>query len=197
MVTKSMSFKPVLLRTLAAALVLATAGCQAAPATPVDKEAERYAVYSAVLADVGGLPVVNDRVGGVSWKDSDYDRVHDRFEQVDRAIWDNLRTANGHAESLQKRFDPALGDVPLASSSDLGILFSKSKPAQAWEIFHQKYPGKCLLGVSNVGFSEPMDRALLYVSGACDEKSGGGHIIYLVKQRGKWTVQGKVTLWGS
>ena len=197
MVTDNMSSRPVLLRTFTLAFVLIMAACQAAPATPEDKETEKYAVYSAVIADVGGLPVVSDRVGGVSWKDSDYDRVHGAVEQVDRAIWDNLRMANNHTETLQKRFDPALGDVPLANWADLGVVFSKSKPTQAWEIFHQKYPGKCLLGVSNVGFSEQLDRAILYASGACDEKSGGGHIVYLVKQRGKWTVQGKVTLWGS
>jgi len=154
-------------------------------------------VYSAVIADVGGLPVVSDRIGGVSWKDSDYDRVHDGIEQVDRAIWDNLRTANDHTESLQKRFDPALGDVLLANWADLGILFSKNKPDQAWEIFHQKYPDKCLLSVSNVGFSDPMDKAILYASFVCDEKSASGKIFYLDKQRGKWAVQGKVSLWGQ
>jgi hypothetical protein len=192
-----MSFKPVLLRMLAAALVLATAACQTAPATPANKETEKYAVYSAVIADVGGLPVVNDRAGGLSWRDSDYDRVHDQIKEVDRPIWDNLGTVNDHVELLQKRFDPALGDVPLANSSDLGILFSKNKPAQAWEIFHQKYPGKCLLGVSNVGFSDKLDGAILYTSYVCDEKSGGGKIVYLAKRGSKWAVQEKVTLWGS
>jgi hypothetical protein len=112
-------------------------------------------------------------------------------------LWDNLRAVNLQAETLQKRFDPALGDVPLANSADLGTVFSKNKASQAWEIFHQRYPGKCVLGVSNVAFSDPMDRAILYASGACDEKTGGGHIVYLVKQRGKWAVQGKVPLWGS
>jgi len=197
MVTDHMSSKPVLLRTLALAFVLTTAACQAAPATPVDKETEKYAVYSAVIADVGGLPVVSDRIGGVSWKDSDYDRVHDGIEQVDRVLWDNLRTVNLHADTLQEHFDPTLGDVPLANSADLGVLFSKNKPAQAWEMFRQQYPGKCLLGVSNVAFDERVDRAILYASGACDEKSGGGRIVYLVKERGKWTVQGKMTLWGE
>jgi hypothetical protein len=192
-----MSCKPGLLRTLALAFVVITAACQPAPATPADKETERYAVYSAVIADMGGLPVISDRIGGVSWKDSDYDRVHDGIEQVDRAIWDNLRTVNEHAELLQKRFDPELGDVPLANSTDLGILFSKNKPAEAWAVFHQKYPDKCVVGVSNVGFSDSMDKAILYASSACDEKSGSGQIVYLVRQRGKWTVQGKVTLWGS
>lgn len=192
-----MSSRPVLLRTLALAFMVLVAACQPAPATPVDKEVEKYAVYSAVIADVGGLPVVNDRAGGVAWVDSDYDRVRDQVPEVDRVLWDNLRTANLHAETLQKRFDPALGDVPVASWADLGTVFSKNKASQAWEIFHQEYPGKCLLGVSNVAFSDPMDRAILYASGACDENSGGGYIVYLVKQRGKWTVQGKVPLWGS
>jgi hypothetical protein len=177
--------------------MLAAAACQAAPAMPPDKETAKYAVYSAVIADVGGLPVVNDRVGGVSWKDSDYDRVHDQVPQVERAIWDDLRTVNGHAETLQKRFDPALGDVPVANWADLGVVFSKSKPAQAWEIFHQKYPGKCVLNVSNVGFNDQLDKAVLYTSYVCDEKSGGGKIVYLVRHGGKWAVEGKATLWGS
>jgi hypothetical protein len=197
MVTDSMSYQPAFLRTLALAFVLITAACQPAPATPADKDTERYAVYSAVIADGGGLPVVSDRVGAVSWNDSDYDRVHDGIEQVDRVLWDNLRTANDHTELLQKRFDPALGDVPLASWADLGVVFSKNKPAEAWEIFHQKFPGKCLLNVSNVGFNDAMDRAVLYTSFVCDEKSGGGKIIYLARERGKWTVQGKATLWGQ
>jgi hypothetical protein len=178
-------------------LMFLAAGCQAAPATPADRETEKYAVYSAILADVGGLPVINDRAGGVSWKDSDYDRVHDQVQQVDRAIWDELGAANAHAETLKDRFDPALGDVPVANWADLGVVFSKNKPAQAWEIFHQKYPGKCLLGLSNVGFNDQTDKALVYVSGACDEKSGGGRIVYLTRQRGKWAVQGKATIWGQ
>jgi hypothetical protein len=197
MVTDPMLRKSVLLRTLALAFVLITAACQPAPATPADKETERYAVYSAVIADLGGLPIVNDRIGGLSWKASDYDRVHDGIEQVDRPIWDDLRTANDHTELLQGRFDPALGDVQLANSIDLGILFSKNKPAEAWEIFHQKYPDKCLLNVSNIGFSDALDKAILYTSHVCDEQSGSGKILYLVRKNGKWTVQGKATLWGS
>jgi hypothetical protein len=193
----NMSLKPLFLRALVPAFVLLAAACQAAPATPADRESERYAVYSTILADVGGLPVLNDRVGGLSWKDSDYDRVHDGIEQVDPIIWDNLRTANDHTEVLQKRFDPALGDVSLANSAELGILFSKNKPAQAWEFFHQNYPGKCLLSVSNVGFSDALDKAILYTSYVCDEKSGSGKIVYLVRDHGKWAVQDKVTLWGS
>jgi hypothetical protein len=192
-----MSFKPVSLRILAAVLVLAATACQAAPATPADKETEKYAVYSAVIADAGGLPAVGDRVGGLSWKDSDYDRVHDQVDAIDRILWDTLRTANDHPEFLEDRFDSGLGDVPLANWADLGVVFSKSKPAQAWEIFHQKYPGKCLLNVSNVAFNERVDRAILYTSHVCDEKSGGGKIVYLARQGGKWTVRGKATLWGK
>jgi hypothetical protein len=197
MVTDSMSYKPVYLRMLALAFVLIMAACQPAPATPADKETERYAVYSAVIADVGGLPVLNDRIGGLSWKDSDYDRVHDGIEQVDPLLWANLRTANDHTELLEGRFDPALGGVSLANSVDLGILFSKNKPAEAWDIFHQKYPDKCLLNVSNIGFSDALDKAILYTSQVCDEKSGSGMILYLVRKNGKWTVQGKATLWGQ
>ena len=192
-----MSRKPVLLRAFVVAFVLITAACQPAPATPADRDAERYAVYSAVIADVGGLPVLNDRIGGLSWNDSDYDRVHDGIEQVDPLIWDNLRTVNDHTELLQERFDPALGDVLLANSIDLGILFSKNKPAEAWEIFHQKYPDKCLLNVSNIGFSDALDKAILYTSHACDEKPGSGKILYLVRKNGEWTVRGKATLWGQ
>jgi hypothetical protein len=192
-----MSCKSVLLRTLSMAFVLFAAACQPVPSTPGDKETERYAVYSAVIADVGGLPVLSDRIGGLSWKDSDYDQVHDGIEQVDPLIWDSLRTANDHTEVLQQRFDPALGEVSLANSADLGILFSKNKPVEAWEIFHEKYPDKCLLNVSNVGFSDALDEAILYASHVCDEKSGGGKIIYLVRDRGTWTVQGKTNLWGS
>jgi hypothetical protein len=192
-----MSFKPILLRILAAAFVLAAAACQAAPATPANEETEKYAVYSAVIADIGGLPVVSDRVGGVSWKDSDYDRIHEQVNAIDRVLWDNLRQANDHTEFLQKQFDSELGEVPLANWADLGVVFSKSKPAQAWEIFHQKHPGKCLLNVSNVAFNDRVDRAILYTSYVCDEKSGGGKIVYLVRQGSKWTVQGMATLWGS
>jgi hypothetical protein len=192
-----MSFKSFLLCMLAAAFAWAAAACQAAPATPADKETEKYAVYSAVIADVGGLPVVNDRVGGLSWKDSDYDRVHDQAQQVDRVLWDNLRAANDHSEILQKRFDPALGEVPLASWADLGLVFSKNTPKDAWQIFHQKYPGKCVLGFSNVGFNDQVDKALVYASQACGENGGGGRIVYLARQRGKWAVQGETVLWGQ
>jgi hypothetical protein len=197
MVTDSMSYERVLLRTLALVFVLFAASCQPAPATPADKETERYAVYSAVIADVGGLPVLNDRIGGLSWKDSDYDRVHDGIEQVDPLIWDDLRTANDHTELLQTRFDPAIGEVSLANWADLGIVFSKNKPVEAWEIFHQKYPDKCLLNVSNIGFSDALDKAILYVSHVCDEKSGSGKILYLARQGGKWAVKDKVVLWGQ
>jgi hypothetical protein len=192
-----MPLKPFLLRTLVPAFVLLAAACQAAPATPSDRETERYAVYSAVIADVGGLPVVSDRVGGLSWKDSDYDQIHAGIEQVDRLIWADLRKANDHTEVLQKRFDPALGEVPLANSVDLGILFSKNKPVEAWEIFHQKYPDKCLLNVSNVAFSDALDKAILYASHVCDEKSGSGKIIYLTRKGGKWSVQDEVALWSE
>jgi hypothetical protein len=196
-VNEDMSLKSVLLRALALALMLGAAACQTAPATSADKETERYAVYSAVIAELGDLPVLSDRVGGLSWEDSDYAGVHEGIEQVDPLIWDNLRTANDHTEVLQQRFDPALGEVSLANSADLGILFSKNKPAAAWEIFHHKYPGKCLLNVSNVGFSDALDKAILYTSHVCDEKSGGGKIIYLVRERGKWAVKDKVALWGQ
>jgi hypothetical protein len=196
MVTETMSLKQVLAPALGLLFVLIAAACQPAPAAPADRETERYAVYSAVIDDVGGLPVLNDRAGGRSWRDSDYERVHDEIDAVDQALWDDLGQVNDHAELLEQRFDAGLGEVLLAHSADLGVLFSKNKPADAWEIFHQKFPGKCLLGVSNVGFNDQMDKAILYASGSCDETSGSGRIVYLAKQRGKWSVQGKVTLWG-
>jgi hypothetical protein len=54
-----------------------------------------------------------------------------------------------------------------------------------------------LLSVSNVGFSDALDKAILYTSFACDGKSGSGKIVYLVRDRGKWAVQDKVALWGQ
>ena len=198
-VRETMSLRSALLRAFGLSLiVLVAAGCQGnlPAATPADKGTETYAVYSAVIADVGGLPVVSDRAGGRSWKDSDYDRVHAQFSEMDRFIWDDLNAANDHAEQLQNRFDSDLGQVTLANWADLGILFSKNKPEAAWEIFHEKYPDKCLLGLSSVGFSERVDEALVYASRSCDAGSGGGNIVYLAKERGKWTVKGKVTLWG-
>ncbi len=192
-----MSRNAVVFHVLAVVLILSVAACQGAPVTPADKETEKYAVYSAVITDVGGLPVVGDRIGGLSWKDSDYDRVHQQVQAVDRPIWDNLRQANLQPDVLKNQFDSALGQVSLASWADLGVVFGKNPPAQAWQIFHSKYPNKCLLNVSNVGFNDQVDRALLYTSYVCDEKSGGGKIVYLTRQGGKWAVQGKVTLWGS
>jgi hypothetical protein len=197
-VTENMSRKPGLLLILAVVLMASAAtACQSAPATPVNTDTERYAVYSAVIADLGSLPVVGDRVGGLSWKDSDYDRVHAAVGGIDRPIWDNLREANLQPGILQNHFDPGLGEVPLVSWADLGIIFSKNQPVVAWEIFHQKYPGKCLLNVSNVGFNDQVDKAILYTSYVCDEKSGGGKIVYLTRQGHAWIVRDKATLWGA
>ncbi len=194
-----MSQHKALLWALGMAFILtAMPACQGTVPTsaPPDKDTETYAVYSVLIADVGGLPVVSNRAGGVSWRDSDYDRVHDEIAEVDRPMWDDLTAANDHAEQLQGRFDPGLGGVVLANWADLGVLFSKNKPEEAWAIFLQKYPGKCLLSLSNVGFSDGLDEALVYVSRTCDATTGSGKFYYLAKERGKWVVRGAVILWG-
>jgi hypothetical protein len=67
-----------------------------------------------------------------------------------------------------------------------------------WEEFHQKYPGGAILAIiSRPGINREHNRALLYMGESCGPVCGGGTLLLLGKQDGKWKIINTATVWMS
>jgi hypothetical protein len=67
-----------------------------------------------------------------------------------------------------------------------------------WEAFHQQYPGTAILAaVSRPGISRERNRALLYLGESCGPTCGGGTLLLLGKEDGKWKIINTATVWMS
>jgi len=69
---------------------------------------------------------------------------------------------------------------------------------EGWEAFHQKYQGAVMLAsMSRPGINREDNRALLYVGVSCGPTCGGGTLILLSKEDGRWKIAQTATTWLS
>jgi len=70
-------------------------------------------------------------------------------------------------------------------------------PHGDWTPFLAKYPWNGLVSLSNVGFNNKMDLALVYTGSQSGGKSGAGFFVVLVKKGANWVIRNKGNVWVS
>ena len=78
------------------------------------------------------------------------------------------------------------------STEEVKELFRRQ---DGWGLFHEKYataPG--IIGFSLPGFNGEHDRAVLYMQISCGQLCGGASLVSFSKDKGRWKVDGTVTV---
>lgn len=91
---------------------------------------------------------------------------------------------------------PSAHPYTFISDKDVEALFKPGSPG--WEEFYRKFPNTGgFWSFSSPGYNQQHTEALLYVSHACGDLCGTGHLYLLRKEDGKWIVKNRLMLWIS
>jgi len=174
---------------------------------PCELNPEDYAVYSAILDDLGrpedpeeewrgrAEMVLADRTvyysgAGGAWgfrsnsKQAPLPQTVTNFEARVKSVC-----------TVQPLFTSKLSPR-IVSSVEISDFFKKK--GDGWEGFYRKYPKSSgYWAFSPVGYSNDSLEALVYVDHSCGYLCGTGHLVLLEKENGAWIVKNRVMLWIS
>jgi hypothetical protein len=175
----------------------------ATPLPPYAREAEEYAVYSAIIqtryidTQQPALIVISDQT------DLDYftGELSEHLNFVRQGLPDladeiaaDFEIQNKQPRPLKPLFTISVNYV-FISPQEIRTTFKKQ---DGWDIFYAKYPNaQGFMHLSGVGFNSQMDMALVYVDNMRYALAGEGHYVLLKKVNGQWTVQGQTMVWIS
>ncbi len=174
-----------------------------APTPQYSREAEEYAVYSAIIQtryiDIQkpALIVITDQTG------LDYfsGELGEHLKFIGQGLPDLTDEVSADFEVQNKQPQPL---KPLFTISVKYVFISRQeiqttfKRQDGWDIFYDKYPNsQGHMHLSGVGFNPQMDMALVYVGNMRYTLAGEGNYVLLNKVDGQWTVQGQTMVWIS
>ncbi|HYJ47199.1 MAG TPA: hypothetical protein VEV81_11360 [Pyrinomonadaceae bacterium] len=180
-----------------------------------DPEAEKYAVYSALIKDMyvdGRTKLLVIEGAGDCPSPSPADKVSDKdlkkmrdemegyafkqFPELKLETIDDFHARTKECVSLNSRFEIPIEYV-IVSYKEINSLFSK-QGLDGWDRFYERYPvSSGIIGFSNVGFNRAMNQALVSTSRSCGGLCGAGYFVLLKKEQGVWKVQSKQMTWVS
>lgn len=181
------------------------------PAAESRPDAEKYAVYSALLKDMyvnDGIKLLVIGTADHCPKTPDEKAPDADAEQMasdlgnglpglERATVEDFVARSNRCEPLGRRFELPV-DYVLVTRKELDRLFGRGDVGGGWERFYKKYPGSAgIISLSNVGFNAAMDQALVAPSKGCGGLCGAGYYVLLAKRDGVWRVQSKSMTWVS
>lgn len=129
----------------------------------------------------------------------DLDKVFLRFQKeipnVEKEVFDDLKTKNKQAEQLGAALDIPI-KYTIVSKEDLKKSIGEGDPASMWTRFYKAYPNSSgLVSVSRVGFNRNMSQSLVYLERSCGPHCADGRIVFLTKEPVGWVVQKIHILW--
>lgn len=178
----------------------------------VAEESDEYAVFSAVIDErysgTGKLVVIRDYAGGcnaVGYELEDESQTQDLPADLYREYRVKNRECMNLASHLDLSIPKAHADfsMPYTFISDeemkaLELKNSMTWPHAFWPNFYKKYKKSIgIISFSRVAFDVERNRALVFVSYACDFTCGNGYFVLLGKEQGRWRVQKTVGVWIS
>jgi len=170
------------------------------------KEAEEYAVYSAIIRNryFGLTIVIKDHTSAGLIKDLGYlDESNEEFNWygkkfmgIETETITNFISNNERSYPLKKLFKFWVW-YTLISDKELDEIFEDSVGG-GWNKFYILYPfSHGFLEFSRPGFNQEMNEALVYAGNQSAGLSGAGYIIYLKKENGTWKIKNEVMVWIS
>jgi hypothetical protein len=160
-----------------------------------------YAIFGAVLNKLYGSTKIERMVlldltvtlpSNISSPSPLPNKVLSFFGEVPHDAQQDFRERN----SSRSKVDAGKIRVPFIcrslSSEEVRELFRRQ---DGWGLFHEKYataPG--IIGFSLPGFNGEHDRAVLYMQISCGQLCGGASLVSFSKDKGRWKVDGTVTV---
>lgn len=160
---------------------------------------EDYAVYSAVLRDHVERRTPEDNgdliIYEVTRSAEDYIppmwEVRAPFKQVSDETVAHFNSREKNHCHLRSQLDRAI-PYRIVSTEDLEKIFRRGD----WPAFSREYPKSFgFWRLSPVGYNTRGTEALVVVEHNCGGLCGGGELILLKKDDGRWIVKDRVTLW--
>lgn len=174
-----------------------------APTPQYSREAEEYAVYSAIIqtryidTQKPALIVIRDQT------ELDYfsGELGEHLKSIRQDLPDltdevsaDFEAQNRQPQSLKPLFTISVKYV-FISGQEIQTTFKRQ---DGWDIFYAKYPdSQGHMHLSGVGFNPQMDMALVYVGNMRYALAGEGYYVLLKKVNGQWTVQSQTMVWES
>jgi hypothetical protein len=114
---------------------------------------------------------------------------------VDQKTADSFRARN--EATLPVRPDMELGSgYVLLSQDEMSQIFSPNR--DGWQVFYGQYPdAPGITTLSQAGFNNTFDQALVYVGTISHYLAGAGYYVLLKKVNGAWIVDQQVMTWVS
>jgi hypothetical protein len=182
-----------MLLTFAVSLVGVALKPKAKPVSPEVREAEEYAVYSALMS---GYPC-NDRKTLLIQSSTESIHIADEASFIkedlppgtSRETFDNFKSVNDQTHELGYRL----------ALKDRYLLISKEERIRSFETtenrraFEQRYPTQNIILFSRVGFNRARDEALVNSWGFCGGDCGGGGYYLFKKENGVWKLKQEKT----
>jgi len=167
------------------------------------REAEEYAVYSAIIqtryidTQKPALIVITEQTG------LDYfsGELGEHLESIRQGLPDltdevcaDFEAQNKQPQPLKSLFTISVKYV-FISQQEIQTTFKKQ---DGWDIFYDKYPNaQGFMHLSGIGFNSQMDMALVYVGNMHYALAGEGYYVLLNKVNGQWIVQDQTMVWQS
>ncbi len=195
-------FKKLLIVSFAAVLAACASNPSPAP-TPSSGQIdlEQQAVYAVLLHSLYSSSsfVIMDTTAtspsGVGDTASILDNILQNMHGVDADTADSFRVRNGASYPVGPRMDLGTPYV-LLTRDQMTQLFNQNQ--DGWQLFYEQYPGAPgITTISQVGFNNTFDQALVYVGTMSHWLAGAGYFVLLDKVNGAWVVNQKVMSWIS
>jgi hypothetical protein len=170
------------------------------PSSPdIDLEAEEYAVYSAVIAQMVGEPdqlvlreYTNlDNLGEDPSSIIEY--ISESIPNIDENLIRDFVDVNNGRDKLRDHFD-LTSEIVFVDQEEYLQIFSEG----SWDAFYERYPdSNGVVVLSRIAFDRDFQHALVYVGHSFDFLGGAGQYVYLSKVDGSWMVEETVLAWIS
>jgi hypothetical protein len=186
------------------ALILSACTGKPSPApTPSSDsiDVEQQAVYAALLHNLylSSSFVIMDTTatspGGVEETPSSLDYIMQNMHGVASETKDSFLGRNAAAHPVSPRMDLGSAYV-LLTQEEKSKIFSQNQ--DGWQIFYEQFPeAPGITTLSQVGFNNTFDQALVYVGTMSHWLAGAGYYVLLNKVNGAWVVDQQVMSWIS
>ena len=186
---------------LIAVVAISFDGLAQGPAQSQVCKDDDYAIFGAVLNKLYGSAKIERMVlldltvtlpSNISSPSPLPNKVLSFFGEVPHDAQQDFRERN----SSRSKVDAGKIRVPFIclslSSEEVREVFRRQ---DGWGLFHEKYataPG--IIGFSLPGFNGEHDRAVLYMQISCGQLCGGASLVSFSKDKGRWKVDGTVTV---
>ncbi|HZS27208.1 MAG TPA: hypothetical protein VFB76_08245 [Candidatus Angelobacter sp.] len=170
---------------------------------------EDYAVFTGILKELGGphpqadLKKIEILVVDITTKAVKDERETNGWNYPSKS--NPAPAAETRVDFMEKSKDMCplkenWGDPKLykpVSSKEVSAYFDAAgKKHDGWHDFHAGHPEAVgFLLFSRPGYNSQKNEALLYVGSFCGWLCGSGHMYFLTKENGKWSVKNKLMLW--